>query len=234
MPLRIQDGHPLFEPLSFVLVFCLIVRYFYSLPRWRHLITSIRAIYFEGTAAEISGTPKPGYIAPGEEPHVTVVICAYNEGAVVLKTIECACSIDWPKDRLTVQVCDDSTDPHSMMLASKAVAYWKSKGVNIERLTRPNRVGYKAGNLHYNFPRHTGDFVAYFDADHRAEKDFLKNTIPYFFDPNGLPRTKVALVQTPWAYYNTHQNLLTECGEYIHLATLEALVFSITISPRVI
>lgn len=214
MPLQIEKGHPLFEPLSFILVLCLTVRYFYSVPRWKHLITSIRAIYFEGTRAEISGTPKPGHIEPGEEPHVTVVICAYNEGAVVLKTIESACSIDWPRDKLTVHVCDDSTDKQSITLASNAVALWRSRGINIERLTRPDRLGYKAGNLRYNFPRHRGDFVAYFDADHRAERDFLKNTIPYFFDQSGMPRAKVALVQTPWAYYNTHQNLLTECGAY--------------------
>ena len=157
--------------------------------------------------------PRPGAFQDEKEPHVTVQICAYNEGAVVPATIACACSLDWPREKLTVQVCDDSTDKMSTLLIEKEVQYWKSRGVDVERFSRPDRVGYKAGNLRYNFNKIKGDYVAYFDADHRAETDFLQNTMPYFFDATGKPKAKTALVQTPWAFHNTHENMLTECGK---------------------
>jgi hypothetical protein len=75
-------------------------------------------------------------------------------------------------------------------------------------------VGYKAGNLRYSFNKIKGEYVAYFDADHRPEGDFLQNVMPYFFTQAGETKNEIALVQTPWAYYNIHQNLLTEYGEF--------------------
>jgi len=213
MILQIRSDDPLFWPLYWLLWICSIAFFAYSIPRWKHLITSIRALYFDGTVAGISGVPQPGPIEPGKEPHVTVQICAYNEGDVVPATIVSACMLDWPKDKLTVHVCDDSTDKLSIYLIEKTVEYMKDRGIDVERLSRPDRVGYKAGNLRHNFDKIKGEFVAYFDADHRPEPDFLRNTMPYFFDEDGNPKDKTALVQTPWAFHNTHENILTECGE---------------------
>ena len=213
MIFRLEEDDVLFAPLHFMFTACSVAFFAYSIPRWKHLITSIRAICFDGTFAGVSGVPKAGVIKPGKEPHVTVQICAYNEGAVVPATIASACSMDWPQNKLTIQVCDDSTDRKSILLIEKSVKHWEKRGVDIERLSRPDRVGYKAGNLRYNFGMIKGDYVAYFDADHRAENDFLKNTMPYFFDENGKPKKKTALVQTPWAFHNTHENILTECGK---------------------
>lgn len=209
--LREEDA--LFEPLYYLTCVCSFAFFAYSVPRWKHLITSIRAVCFEGTVAGVAGVPKPGPIEAGKEPHVTVQICAYNEGSVVPDTIASACMIDWPKDKLTIHVCDDSTDTMSTFLIEKTVEYMKKRGFDCERLSRPDRVGYKAGNLRYNFPKIKGEYVAYFDADHRPEPDFLRNTMPYFFDEEGKSKKKTALVQTPWAFHNTHENILTECGK---------------------
>lgn len=204
------EGDSLYLPLYSLLTLCIVSYYFYAFPSWRNLITSVRAVHLSSLAG---GTPATAAaIEAGVEPRVTVVICAYNEGSVVLKTIEHACNLDWPKEKLTVHVCDDSTDKMCIELIEKSVEHWRSQGVKVKRLTRPDRVGYKAGNLRYHFESVEGEYVAYFDADHRPEKDFLRNVLPYFFDENGVEKSEVALVQTPWAYYNTHENILTECG----------------------
>jgi cellulose synthase/poly-beta-1,6-N-acetylglucosamine synthase-like glycosyltransferase len=175
----------------------------------------MRAIYLDSkTDIETTGPATPGLIKPGEEPHVTVVICAYNEGAVVPKTIAMACCIAWPKEKLTVHVCDDSIDKISIELINKEVDYWKRQGVDVARLSRPDRVGYKAGNLRCHFSRHRGDYLAYFDADHHADADFLRKMIPFFFDKDGASLDKIGLVQAPCAYHNTHESFLSECGRW--------------------
>lgn len=184
-------------------------------------------------------TDKPGdragKIPPGKEPHVTIQICTYNEGGVVAETIARACSVDWPPDKLTVQILDDSTDEASMQIVQNSVAIWKSRGVDVTRLTRPTRIGYKAGNLRHCFDAIKSDFVAHFvsmnepihskvklpltdvykmqDADHHMERSFLRQAVPFFYDKDGNEKTEIGLVQAPWGYYNIHQNLLTECGE---------------------
>lgn len=153
-----------------------------------------------------------GSIPDGEEPVVTVQICTYNEGYIIEETIKCACNVDWPKDKLFIYVCDDSTDPDSIAIIKQVVMQW-SRRVNITQRRRPDRVGYKAGNLRYHFASIRGDFVAMFDADHRMESDFLRRAMPFFYDKDGNSLSKVGLVQAPWAHYNTHQNLLTESGK---------------------
>lgn len=104
---------------------------------------------------------------------------------------------------------DDSSDNTSEII-EKLAEEWRTRGVNCQRLTRPTRVGYKAGNLHAHSEDVRGDFVALFDADHRCEPDYLRKAIPHFFNEDGSDKEKVGLVATPWAYYNTSQNLLTE------------------------
>ena len=148
-------------------------------------------------------------------PHVTVQICSYNEGGVIRDTVACACSLDWPKNKLTIQVCDDSTHRESIDIVEDTVRKWQAQGVDIEHKRRRTRVGYKAGCLRHHFLSIVGDFVAHFDADHRPEPNFLQNSMPYFFDSQGHPKEDVGLVQSPWGYYNTHSNILTECGTWL-------------------
>jgi hypothetical protein len=100
-----------------------------------------------------------GIIHPGHEPTVTVQICTYNEGGVVEETIKRACSVAWPKDKLVVQILDDSTDRRSMEVVERCVARWRSKQVDIARLTRSQRIGYKGGSLRHHFDCIRTDFV---------------------------------------------------------------------------
>ena len=170
---------------------------------------------------------RAGVIGKGHEPHVTIQICTYNEGDVVEETIKHACQLDWPKDKLHIQVNDDSTDRRSQEFIKRAVQHW-SKVAHVVRRVRPDRRGYKAGSLSFHSKAIQGDFVTILDADHRLQPDFLRKTMPHFYDKRGRPKNHVALVQTPWAFYNIHQNYLTESGKCVLTVLLGGRRISLT------
>src|SRR5690348_5828983 len=94
-------------------------------------------------------------------PRVTVQLPMFNEDLVAERIIRATCQIDYPLDKLEIQVLDDSTD-HSAQIAQKAVEEWAAKGYPIKYLHRTNRVGYKAGALAEALPQATGEFIAIF------------------------------------------------------------------------
>lgn len=106
---------------------------------------------------------------------------------VVLQVYETSishvCQIDWPRERMLVQVLDDSDDETCQMLIKAEVTKWSQRGVNIIYRHRLNRTGYKAGNLKSamscDYVRDY-EFVAIFDADFQPNPDFLKLTVPHF------------------------------------------------------
>jgi len=134
---------------------------------------------------------------------VTLQLPIYNEQHVVDRLIDAMGALDYPRDKLCVQVLDDSTDETTDLLRVK-VDEWRARGLNIELIRRPERVGYKAGALAYGLQRVTTECVGIFDADFVPAPDFLRRVMPHF---NGDPR--VALVQTRWAHLNVDYNLLT-------------------------
>ena len=97
-------------------------------------------------------------------PKVTVQLPMYNEDTVAERVIRATCQIDYPLDRLEIQVLDDSTD-HSADIARKACEDWAAKGYPIRYIHRTNRTGYKAGALAAGLKQASGEFVAIFDAD---------------------------------------------------------------------
>src|SRR3954469_17009050 len=112
-------------------------------------------------------------------PRVTVQLPMYNEDIVAERIIKASCQIDYPLDKLEIQVLDDSTD-HSAEIAASAVAEMAAKGYPIKYIHRTNREGYKAGALAEAMKVATGEFIAIFDADFVPPKDILLNTIHYF------------------------------------------------------
>lgn len=82
-------------------------------------------------------------------------------------------------------------------MAKERAEYWQKNGVNCQYLTRPDRKGYKAGNLKYHMESINGDFVAFFDSDHQCVPQFLYMTVPHCFDHGGHKRD-IGLVQAPW------------------------------------
>lgn len=137
------------------------------------------------------------------EPVVTVQLPIYNEYYVVERIIEAACGIEYPKDKLEIQVLDDSTD-ETVEVASKTVEHYQALGYDIKHVHRTNRSGYKAGALKHGLETLRGEFVAIFDADFVPNTTFLRDTLPYFFQDD-----KIALVQTRWEHLNSNYSLLT-------------------------
>ena len=148
----------------------------YAISRWTNLINACVStnLFTDNPSAKTS------WIRPGEEPPVTIQICTYNEGAVVETTIQRACSVDWPLEKLTVHVLDDSTDPASCRVVERTVSKWKEAGVCIARLTRPTRVGYKAGSLQYHFSSVESEFIAHF-VSCSSTVDRKRSAVPFRF-----------------------------------------------------
>jgi len=137
-------------------------------------------------------------------PRVTTQLPIYNERFVVDRLIRSVVDLDYPRDRHEIQVLDDSTDDTSSLVAALVERY-RSEGVNIVQLTREDRSGYKAGALNEGMAVADGEFLAVFDADFAPPPDFLRQTVPFFFEDE-----KIAMVQTRWGHLNRDYSLLTQ------------------------
>ncbi len=137
-----------------------------------------------------------------EKPIVTVQLPVYNELYVIERLIDAVVNFNWPKDKLEVQVLDDSNDETVDIIANK-VKSLQGQGYNIKHVIRPERVGFKAGALSYGLDRCEGKYVAIFDADFVPDVEFLNKTIPFFNDDN------VGVVQTRWGHINRDYSMLT-------------------------
>ena len=135
-------------------------------------------------------------------PQVTVQLPIYNERHVVNRLIDAAVQLDWPSERLQIQILDDSTDETRAMIAA-TVARHAANGISIEHLHRTNRSGFKAGALQAALGSATGEFLAIFDADFVPQSHFLKTLIPHFSAEN------IGCVQARWGHLNADFSLLT-------------------------
>ena len=183
-------------PLFLVVVYglCLLFILFFSVGQWQLTRLALRAY---------AAPPVPAPPAPAAWPHVLVQLPLYNEQNVVERVIDAAAALDYPPDKLHIQVLDDSTDA-TVALAAARVAHHAAQGRHISHVRRPSREGYKAGALRHGLLENADEFVAIFDADFVPEPDFLRRTIPYF-----LPDARVGVIQTRWGHLNENESLLT-------------------------
>ncbi len=144
--------------------------------------------------------------APVQRPdpnwRVTVQLPVYNEENVVGRLLEAAVRLDWPADRLHIQLLDDSTD-NTSAIAARHVQRLKRQGHRITHVRRSDRRGYKAGALAAGSAQTDGEFLAIFDADFVPPPDFLQRALGRFHDP------KVACVQGRWGHLNRGWSGLT-------------------------
>jgi cellulose synthase/poly-beta-1,6-N-acetylglucosamine synthase-like glycosyltransferase len=138
-----------------------------------------------------------------ELPHVLVQLPVCNEGSLAVRVAGAAARMDWPKNRLTIQVLDDGDSDSHAALAG-AVMQTVPEGVEIQILRRGNRSGFKAGNLAFGLAHSDAPYVAIFDADFVPPADFLRRTVPALAADNGL-----AFVQARWGHANRDANWLT-------------------------
>ena len=139
---------------------------------------------------------------PEEVPHVTIQLPVYNELYVMERLLDNIAKIDYPKDKLEIQVLDDSTD-ESFQSTAAQIADLQKTGLDIKHVTREDRVGFKAGALKEGLKTAKGEFIAIFDADFLPKKNWLRDTIPYF------KNAEIGVVQTRWGHLNRNYSLLT-------------------------
>ncbi len=137
------------------------------------------------------------------KPTITIQLAVFNEYNVVERLITSIVNLDYPKDKLEIQVLDDSTD-HTRDLVDSMVSKYKQLGFDIYALHRNDRTGYKAGALEEGLKSAKGEFVAMFDADFVPNPTFLTEAIPFFKDPN------IAFIQGCWTHLNRSSSLLTQ------------------------
>ena len=135
-------------------------------------------------------------------PMVTIQLPIYNEYYVVERLLQAVAQIKWPRERLEIQVLDDSVD-HTSQKLKQLVSHYQRKGFRFSYLHRTNREGYKAGALKAGLAKAQGEFIAIFDADFIPAREFLIKAIPYFANP------KIGMVQTRWDHTNAKYSLLT-------------------------
>lgn len=190
-----------------IITIAYIVLFFYSI--------AILLIFFYGLAQlnllvnylkskkTIKNYEKFDFANSSEIPYVTIQLPIYNEKYVVERLLLQIAKLEYPKDKLEIQVLDDSTD-NSIIETGKLVDEIAKTGVQIKLITRINRTGFKAGALKEGLTTAKGEYIAIFDADFLPESDWLIKTIPYF------KNEKVGVVQTRWGHINRNHSLLTK------------------------
>ncbi|MFQ5891411.1 MAG: glycosyltransferase [Candidatus Methanofastidiosia archaeon] len=135
-------------------------------------------------------------------PSVTVQLPILNERYVCKRLIDAVCSFDYPREKLSIQVLDDSTD-ETRKICRELVEHYFQKDFDISYIHKNERVGYKAGALQNGLYKAKGEFIAIFDADFVPPRDFLMQVLPYL-------KENVGLVQTRWGHLNEDYSYLTK------------------------
>lgn len=136
-------------------------------------------------------------------PDVVVQIPVFNEGGLLERAISAACALDWPLDKLHIQICDDSTDKTSPS-TKDLVNSLSSSGVDVAFIRRTDRFHFKAGSLHYAMSQTSHKYFAIFDVDYVPPSDFLRRCMPVLLASNDI-----AFVQSRTDFLNADENMLT-------------------------
>jgi len=183
--------------ILFVFSFAILVIFVYGLAQLNLLINYLKS------KKQIDHSEKFDFTNPSEIPFVTIQLPIFNEKYVVERLLNAIAKLEYPNEKLEIQVLDDSNDD-STGITKQIVAELSQNGLNIKYLSRAGRTGFKAGALKEGLVLAKGAFIAIFDADFVPQKDWLLQTIPYFKDK------KIGVVQTRWGHLNRDYSLLTK------------------------
>jgi cellulose synthase/poly-beta-1,6-N-acetylglucosamine synthase-like glycosyltransferase len=148
-------------------------------------------------------SPRFDFSNSDEIPYVTIQLPVYNELYVMDRLLENISQIDYPQDKLEIQVLDDSTD-ESFDTTATHIKTLQQSGLDIKHVLRDDRKNFKAGALKEGLKIAKGEFIAIFDADFLPKADWLKRTIPFFKD------SEIGVVQTRWGHINRNYSVLTK------------------------
>ncbi|WP_213520759.1 cellulose synthase family protein [Nonlabens sp.] len=151
----------------------------------------------------VDQSPQLDLSNPEEIPYVTIQLPVFNEAYVMERLLDNISLIDYPREKLEIQVLDDSTD-ETVETTAAHVKRLAATGLDMVHITRIDRSGFKAGALKEGLKIAKGELIAIFDADFLPNADWLYNTLPYFKDP------EIGVVQTRWAHLNRDYSILTQ------------------------
>jgi len=141
-------------------------------------------------------------------PMVTIQLPLYNERFVAARLLDAVAQLHWPKEKLEIQVLDDSTDD-TLEIVDERLSHWQLKDIDMKLIRRAHREGYKAGALQNGLMQASGEYIGIFDADFLPPPDFLLRTIPCFSGE------RIGMVQARWDFLN---------AEYSWLSGLQSLL----------
>ena len=179
-----------------VYTIALLLIFLYALAQLNLLFNYLRA------RKRVDDCPKFDFTNDAEIPFVTIQLPVYNEMYVMERLLTNIAKIDYPKNKLEIQVLDDSTD-ESFAATALQIKELQATGLDIQHVTREKRSGFKAGALKEGLKHAKGEYIAIFDADFLPKASWLKNTIPYFKNP------EIGVVQTRWGHINREYSILT-------------------------
>ena len=137
-----------------------------------------------------------------ELPVVTMQLPVFNEMYVVQRLLKSVSELDYPKDKLQIQVLDDSTDD-TRELSAQSVRELQERGFDVALIHRTDRTGFKAGALETGLATAKGELIGILDADFVPPRDFLQRTIHHFTDPG------IGMLQTRWGHLTRRYSMLT-------------------------
>jgi cellulose synthase/poly-beta-1,6-N-acetylglucosamine synthase-like glycosyltransferase len=175
----------------------LLLIFMYALAQLNLLFNYLKARKTEDTSDKFD------FSNPEEIPFITIQLPVYNELYVMKRLLKNIAKLEYPIDKLEIQVLDDSTD-ESIATTAKQIKLIQAKGIDIQHIRRNNRKGFKAGALKEGLKTAKGEFIAVFDADFLPQKDWLLQTVPYFKD------AQIGVVQTRWGHINRDYSTLTK------------------------
>lgn len=175
----------------------LILIFMYALAQLNLLFNYIAAQKNEDKSVQFD------FSIPDEIPLVTIQLPVFNEFYVMDRLLTNIAQIDYPRNKLEIQVLDDSND-ESLHKTAKQIKSLQASGLNIKHILRNDRIGFKAGALKEGLKSASGEFIAIFDADFLPNANWLRQTIPFFKDSN------IGVVQTRWSHINRDYSILTK------------------------
>ncbi|MDX1773956.1 glycosyltransferase family 2 protein [Oceanihabitans sediminis] len=175
----------------------LLLIFMYSLAQFNLLMNYLKAKKTRDNAEKFD------FSNSEEIPFVTIQLPVYNELYVMGRLLTNIAKLNYPKDKLEIQVLDDSTD-ETINTTAAQIARIKEQGLDIKHICRTNRKGFKAGALKEGLKTAKGEFIAIFDADFLPNENWLMQTIPYFKDE------EIGVIQTRWSHINRNYSILTK------------------------
>ncbi|MGY5351590.1 cellulose synthase family protein [Wenyingzhuangia sp. IMCC45533] len=187
--------------LLIIYVVSLVMVFFYALAQLNLLVNYLKANKKNKNTKDTC--PQFNLDDIDEVPFVTIQLPVFNEKYVMKRLLKNIALLEYPREKLEIQVLDDSTD-ETVEKTKERVNNLAKTGLDIKHITRTNRQGFKAGALKEGLEIAKGEFIAIFDSDFLPQKDWLYKTIPFFKNP------KIGVVQTRWGHINRNFSLLTK------------------------